>query len=527
MAPHAVDAPPSTNGPEVESIHRRGDANNSAGMASDLTRYPETGITVLIVGAGVGGLLSAMEGWRKGHSIQILERSVAPVLTGDICLLAITNVDGGEIGDNLTLQPSAMSIIRHWPELCKEIEKEQYDCTMAYYKNTGEHIFGPVSPSFNEPENVVGRKGPHVALMQSRVKLYKSLIRQTERLGIHIEYNQRVVSYYEDESSGIGGVVLEGGERREADVVIAADGTKTCSGKFVSGEDAQPTGSSLAIYRAAYPVEHALSEPLVKERWGFRKGDRPMWEFWIGTGLHALVVLTDDVCIWGLTHQDDGSATESWDPDVDPADVVSTMEREAPGWHPAVAGIMKTAPKGTIIHWKLMWRDLCETWTSPGGRVVQVGDSAHSFLPSSGNGASQAIEDAITLATCLQLGGKSNVPIATKVYNTLRYNRVSCAQLMSFVNAQNRNQTNWTAVDQNPALVRTRFPRWMYQHDPEAYAYSMYGQAFQHVVSGGATDFQNTNVPPGHTFRKWTIDEVKGRMKRGEMMEQLLDGDWS
>ena len=120
------------------------------------------------------------------------------------------------------------------------------------------------------------------------------------------------------------------------------------------------------------------------------------------------------------TYQDDGSASESWTPDVEPAEVLKVMEREAPGWHPAVAAIMRTAPKGTIIHWKLMWRDLCESWTSPAGRVVQVGDSAHSFLPSSGNGASQAMEDAITLATCLQLGGKSNISSATKVYNNLR-----------------------------------------------------------------------------------------------------------
>jgi hypothetical protein len=68
-----------------------------------------------------------------------------------------------------------------------------------------------------------------------------------------------------------------------------------------------------------------------------------------------------------------------------------------------------------------MWRDLHEDWVSPTGRVAQVGDSAHSFLPSSGNGASQAMEDAITLATCLQIGGKDRVCEATKVYNKLRY----------------------------------------------------------------------------------------------------------
>ena len=53
-------------------------------------------------------------------------------------------------------------------------------------------------------------------------------------------------------------------------------------------------------------------------------------------------------------------------------------------------------------------------------RIVQVGDSAHSFLPFSGNGASRAMEDGITIAACLQLGGKSNVGISTKVYNKLR-----------------------------------------------------------------------------------------------------------
>ena len=47
--------------------------------------------------------------------------------------------------------------------------------------------------------------------------------------------------------------------------------------------------------------------------------------------------------------------------------------------------------------------------------------SAHTFLPCSGNGGTQAIEDAISLATCLQIAGKSNVPWAVNVHNKLRY----------------------------------------------------------------------------------------------------------
>nr|ANM86353.1 putative 6-hydroxynicotinate 3-monooxygenase [Cladonia uncialis subsp. uncialis]AUW31216.1 putative monooxygenase [Cladonia uncialis subsp. uncialis] len=510
--------------------HENGDA--ATNMASTLKRYPETGISVLIVGSGIGGLMSALECWRKGHSVQICERSSGPVYTGD----------------NLTIQPSALSILRHWPELCKEIEEEHWEMEIGSwthasafktsrsirtssqkrnansenhpdYKHTGEHIYGPNPPSFNDTENIIGRKGPHVAFMQSRVKFYKSLIRQAQRLGLLIEYHKRVVSYYEDDESGTGGVVLESGERREADVVVAADGIKTRSGRLISGDVIQPKESGMAIYRSAYPTEHALSEPQVKARWDFKKGDRPIWEFWLGPGLHVLVVVTDDI--------DDGSASESWTPDVEPAEVLQVMEREAPGWHPAVAAIMKTAPRGTIIHWKLMWRDLCEDWTSPAGRVVQVGDSAHSFLPSSGNGASQAMEDAITLATCLQLGGKSNISSATKVYNKLRYERVSCAQKMSFVNSQIKHQTDWAAVEKNPKLIRTRFPRWIYQHDPEAYAYEKFNLAFHHVLSGGGANFQNTNFPPGHVFKRWTMEEVMEEIKAGKSVEALLDGDWS
>jgi monoamine oxidase len=46
-------------------------------------RHAETGIDVLIVGAGMGGLMSALECWRKGHNVVgILERNDGPIYTG-------------------------------------------------------------------------------------------------------------------------------------------------------------------------------------------------------------------------------------------------------------------------------------------------------------------------------------------------------------------------------------------------------------------------------------------------------------
>ena len=98
---------------------------------------------------------------------------------------------------------------------------------------------------------------------------------------------------------------------------------------------------------------------------------------------------------------------------------------------------------------------------------------------------------------------------------------------MSFVNSQIKHHTDWTAVTENPKLIRTRFPRWIYQHDPEAYAYEKFGLAFNHIVSGGEAEFQNSNFPPGHVFKKWTIEEVEQDIKAGKSLEALLDGDWT
>ena len=51
-----------------------------------------------------------------------------------------------------------------------------------------------------------------------------------------------------------------------------------------------------------------------------------------------------------------------------------------------------------------------------------MGDSAHPFLPTSVQGASQAIEDGVTIATVLKLAGSSaEVPTALLAYENIRY----------------------------------------------------------------------------------------------------------
>lgn len=236
------------------------------GIDATVMRYPETGISILIVGAGLGGLTCALECWRKGHNVRIIERSPGPVWTGD----------------NVQIQPSGILFMRHWPEMGYEIESNQYDVAMSYYKQTGERIWGPAPPMFNDPENVIGRRGFSSVNAHSRIKLYQAFLRQAERIGLTIDWGQKVVEYWEDLQQGVGGVVLENGEKRSADVVVAADGLRTKSNIIVPGMPQKLRTSGKAIYRAGFPIEYALRDPTVKAMWNFKTDEQPIWQFWLG-----------------------------------------------------------------------------------------------------------------------------------------------------------------------------------------------------------------------------------------------------
>jgi 2-polyprenyl-6-methoxyphenol hydroxylase-like FAD-dependent oxidoreductase len=123
-----------------------------------------------------------------------------------------------------------------------------------------------------------------------------------------------------------------------------------------------------------------------------------------------------------MTHKDDGDIGESWQQPGNLEDVHKLVE----GWSPdIVAAVHKMKD---CLDWKICYRDPLPTWVSRSGKVALIGDSAHPHLPTSAQGASQATEDGAVLALCLTLAGKGNVPLATRTYEKLRYDRVRQAQ---------------------------------------------------------------------------------------------------
>jgi hypothetical protein len=214
-------------------------------------------------------------------------------------------------------------------------------------------------------------------------------------------------------------------------------------------------------------------------------------------------------------------------------------------WAPIFKELVECTPPKTIVNFELLWRNPQPSWTSPGARVIQIGDAAHSYLPASGNGATQAIEDAISLASCLQIGGKENIPQSVRVHIRFRYVsnpphlaplssqphrfiRNSCAQKLGFSNAELLQDTDWDKVKLDPRRAAPKLPKWVWSHDPEAYAYENYTKSAESLKKGidmKDEDAFEPNYPKGYKFEPWSIENIMADMRAGKPIE-LGPGDW-
>jgi heterodisulfide reductase subunit A-like polyferredoxin len=64
------------------SFHKQVEQVDAVLSADNIKFQPPTGLTILVVGAGVGGLMSALECRRKGHNVQLIERTPALSIAG-------------------------------------------------------------------------------------------------------------------------------------------------------------------------------------------------------------------------------------------------------------------------------------------------------------------------------------------------------------------------------------------------------------------------------------------------------------
>ncbi|PSN64201.1 FAD/NAD(P)-binding domain-containing protein [Corynespora cassiicola Philippines] len=453
-----------------------------------MERAPNTGVAIIVVGGGIAGLAFAIEGHRKGHNVQIFERRPR----------------GDSDGEGIIILPHALITPKKWPGF---LERAFSFCLCA--KGTIKAHDGTVVTEF------IAGTDTSPSLPIYRATLHKVLFEYAESLGIPIECDAKAKDFFETKEHG--GIILTDGRRLTADVVVAADGVGTKSWETVIGTKDKPISSGFVLYRNSYPATPALKNPIVAAEVGDAKE-----KSWLihGPDAHIVIGLGQDKFFWVLTcREQTEESTEDWSRYISIDKAVAVVK----DWYPFVPELIKQAPNGVMLDWKLMWRNPQPRWVAPRGRVVQIGDAAHPFLPTSANGANMAMEDGYTLAACLQIGGKGNVPLATKVFNKLRFERVACAQKQGFKNREHLHKADLEFLKQHPEVLTSVYNNWMTTHNAEQYAYDNYVACASHIKNG--TPFENSNGVPGYKYKPWTVEELMEASDRGEPVHD--EGLWN
>jgi salicylate hydroxylase len=159
----------------------------------------------------------------------------------------------------------------------------------------------------------------------------------------------------------------------------------------------------------------------------------------------------------------DRQMKESWSAPGDPA----VLAQEFAGWDPLVAAII--AQVGTTFRWGLYDREPLPTWTR--GRLTLLGDAAHPMLPHVGQGANQAIEDGVALATVLSHADRAAAPRALRVYEAVRRERTARVQRSARVNGARYDADDSDLGSRDRQLAaQSRERAWIWNYDAEAEA---------------------------------------------------------
>jgi len=426
----------------------------------DYPNLSSSGIKLIIVGAGFAGLTAAIEADRKGHSVILFDKSAELLPLGDII----------SFGQNST------RIMVKWPGVWEALQPIIHKTEVVHFLDwNGKFV---TTQSFAEEHRTWGRR-----VNGHRGEIHKVVYDHAVARGLDIRLGHHVVDYFESDDEA--GVVLADGRRFTADLVLAAEGVRSRGRKIVLGFEDKPKSSGYAVFRTWYPADELFENDVTKHL--VEHGDSHY--AWIGPDVHFLAAAIKDgkEMSWVCTHIDDGDIEESWQ---FPGKIEDAL-RVVDGWDPVVTELVKATPADRIYDYKLVFRDPLQTFISPKGRIALIGDAAHPFLPTSIQGASQAMEDGTVMAACLDkiAGGKGTVQEAVRVWERIRYQRVHKVQATGVMTREQWHKADWDAIWRDPDSLHLDRPAWILNFDAEADAYDSYDRIRDELLSstgGGA-----------------------------------------
>jgi salicylate hydroxylase len=390
--------------------------------------------TVLIAGAGIGGLACALALIRRGFRAVVLEQAEALEATGA----------------GIQLSPNATRILVDLgvTERLAGAAVAPEEIRVLRSHNAREIVRGTIGPGaafrYGAPYWVVHRGDLQAALverLQASADGALQLGRQVEDFAVHAH-----------------GVTVEtktpAGPRQEHGMaLVGADGLwSRVRGRL--GDEAPAQFSGRTAWRAIIPSDLVPS--------AFRQ---PITWLWLGRAAHLVhYPVRSGAAINLVAIARDDWQSPGWSEPGAQADLMARFS----GWAAEPRALMATAD--SWLKWALFERHPLRTWSA--GPVTLLGDAAHPMLPFLAQGGAMAIEDAAVLAGCLARRPEQPA-LAFETYEGLRRSRTQRVAKESHFNGVTYHLSGPAALVRNIALKRlsgekllTRYD-WLYDWRPE------------------------------------------------------------
>jgi len=386
-------------------------------------------LRVAIVGGGIGGLAAANALRQRGFDTHVYEQ--AQQLR--------------EVGAGIALHPNGVRMLRRLG-FGEDVTRLGARWRDAQFRRFDGSLISPWWDAQTAEKYEV--YGMH------RADLLQALLDALPPETIHPGY--QCAGFEQTEEQAL--VTFANGAHVTADVVVGADGIHSTLQRYVT-PPSPPLPSGSMAYRGVIPAASVGWPPGVMRNW-------------LGPGKHFLVfpVRANQLINYVGFVPTDARARESWSAAGDP----SALARHFADWDPLVQAII--AQVDATFWWGLYDREPLDRWTV--GRLTLLGDAAHPMLPHVGQGANQAIEDAVVLARVLSGVDPRHAPGALQVYERVRRERTADVQRSSRTNGAHYDaaQRDLSSRDQQLSS-QARSRAWMWEFDAEIAAAAAVDQA--------------------------------------------------
>jgi salicylate hydroxylase len=321
------------------------------------------GRTALIIGAGLGGLTTALALQRAGWRVRVCEQATE---LGDVGA-GITLSSGASRGlASLGVGPALLAASLPVPNIA------------FVHHRSGELLAGALTAGpapergFDTPRHI-HRADLHAILLAAVRDLDAAAVITGQRLVTVEAGGSHAIARFAD------------GSAQEAQLLIGADGVRSAV-RAALFDPSPPQFAGQIAFRCLIPIADAA--PFMH-------------------GINAAVCIGDArifnrylIRSGTLVNVIGIARSERWEQEGwhTPATVAEFLQ-QFDGFHADILGLIRRAPAHSLIKWGLFVRPPLPGWST--GRVVLVGDAAHPILPFLGLGAALAIEDAVVLARAL------------------------------------------------------------------------------------------------------------------------------